>query len=120
MLDSSGAGSATPAMVNNGFSSPNWISKLFPIGFASPKYFFAIFGVTITEFVVGKGSPGFPCVNLKSKILNNVGSTIVTLSLKELLLTFISVLVLNTRHIDSTSGKLLCMAGPIGMEVIVF
>src|SRR6185369_5490007 len=84
------------------------------------KYFFAIFGVMITELLVGNGSFWFPWNNLKSKILKNAGSTMVMLSLKELLLTFISVFEVKTRHMASTSGKLLCIAGPMGMDVIVF
>src|SRR6478736_10578781 len=120
MLDSSGACAAMPAIVNNCFVSPNCISKLLPIGSALPKYFFAIFGVMITELLVGNGSTRLHWISLKSKILNMVESTMVKLSLKELLLTFMRVFEEKTRHMVSTSGKLRCMAGPMGIDVIVF
>src|SRR5678815_969599 len=120
MLDSSGAAATIPVIVNNCFVSPSCISKFLPIGSVLPKYFFAIFGVTIAELLVEKGLLPSPWISLKSKILNSEESTMVKLSLNELLLTFISVFVVYIRHIASTSGKLLCMAGPIGMGVTVF
>ena len=45
-----------------------------PIASSLPKYFLAIVSVITTELSSGKGSEGFPLINLKSKTENKDGS----------------------------------------------
>src|SRR5690349_14190670 len=100
MLDSSGTSFATAVIVKMILSSPNCNSRFFPIADSLPKYFFAEVSVMTIEFLLGNGLLISPCFNGKSNSLKKLLSTMLTGSLKVLLLYLSGGLNAATRQLD--------------------
>src|SRR5215217_4143788 len=120
MLDSIRIFFATAETVNNILSVPSCSSRFFPMGEALPKYFLAAFSVMTSELVVGKAFFASPSFSGKSKRLKKLLSTILTGSLKVLLLYFTGGLSDAILQLACTSGKPACRTGAKGMGVTVF